>query len=136
MARFHTVLDIHEVKTDTLWQLDAPLTYESDLAQRTWTVPAGFVTDFASVPRLPLAYLVGGGIGDAAAVIHDYLYQTHDCKDRGEADRVFREALTATGTATWRGQMMYMALRLAGSSSWKSGPDRMAGRVPYNAGHI
>lgn len=49
--------------------------YQSDVIG-TLCVPRGFRTDFASVPRLPVAYLLAGGKANAAAVVHDWMYST------------------------------------------------------------
>ena len=35
------------------WTLLAPLKYRSELLERVITVPKGFITDLASVPRIP-----------------------------------------------------------------------------------
>ena len=80
-------------------RLTAPLIYQSDTLG-TIEVPAGFETDYASVPRLPFVYLLFGGVGDEEAVLHDYLYtpphRIHNgCGrevTRHEADRMFRGA--------------------------------------------
>lgn len=58
----------------------------------TITVPVGFVTDFASVPRLPLTYLIAGNTGHWAATVHDLLYRW-GVVSRKDADIVFKEAL-------------------------------------------
>ena len=42
--------------------------------RRLITLPRGFVTDYDSVPRLPLAYWLLGGKRHKAAVVHDFLY--------------------------------------------------------------
>lgn len=99
------------------WALLAPLVYDSEAAARVIVVPKGFVTDFASVPRIPLAFWAAGGIGQKAAVVHDHLYTTHDV-DRATADRVFREALSASGIAGWRAWLMYAGVRVGGSGAW------------------
>lgn len=75
-------------------------------------VPAGFETDFASVPRLPLAYLVAGNTSHKAAVIHDYLYKTQ--APRADADAVFRAAMRAEGVSAWRRGLMWAAVRAFG----------------------
>lgn len=76
MAKFLTELDTHLVKGDRIWELDAPLVYESDLLKCTITVPATFQTDFASVPRVPIVYWFWGGRCHREAVIHDYLFRS------------------------------------------------------------
>lgn len=87
-------------------------------------VPAGFVTDFASVPRLPVAYFLAGGLAHAAAVVHDWLYTTHQT-DRSTADAVFREACQACGVSAWRAWIMWAGVRAGGASSWAAtGPQQ------------
>lgn len=39
----------------------------------SWTIPAGFITDFASVPRALTPYVPRYGIYTIAAIVHDYL---------------------------------------------------------------
>lgn len=55
-------------------------------------VPRGFVTDFASVPRVPGAYWLVGGRAKWEATIHDYLYRELHL-GRKVADEVFLEAM-------------------------------------------
>lgn len=111
-------------RADDKWELLAPLMYQNEIIQATYdhqiTVPAGFTTDFASVPRLPLAYLLAGDTGHRAAVIHDYLYATHPSGiSRALADEIFRRALSEDGEPWWRAQIMYAAVRLFGGPAWR-----------------
>lgn len=78
------------------------------------TIPKGFETDFASVPRLPFAYWLTGGLGDRAAVLHDFLYSVG--AGRKWADLMFRAALEAEGVSAWRRQLMYLGVRLGGGT--------------------
>jgi hypothetical protein len=94
------------------WRLVEPLTYHSKALNRTITVPANFCTDFATVPRLPLAWLIAGGVGNAPAVIHDFLWR-HGNKmgiSRSIANLVFLEALRSTGVPSWRACLMHLAV--------------------------
>lgn len=76
------------------WQLTHMFSYYSALLQRVVDVPLGFSTDFASVPKLPLVYLVHGGRYARPAVIHDFLCrQGHVLRNR--SDSVFLEAMRA-----------------------------------------
>lgn len=117
MSRFISSLIVeHLDKTyedRELWRLVHPLVYRSDLAGTTFVVPAGFITDFASVPRIPLAYMLTGGYASRAAVIHDWLYATKET-DRETADAVLREASEVQGVPAWRRELMYRAVRLGG----------------------
>ena len=54
-------------------------------------VPAGFVTDFDSVPRLPLVYLLFGGLGEREAILHDWLYSGEHRTIQGYGKIVTRE---------------------------------------------
>jgi hypothetical protein len=84
-------------------------------------VPAGFVTDFASVPwgfwnlEPPL------GEAGRAAVVHDYLYATQGLGGRygrAEADGIFREALADLGVPLWKRSLLWAAVRVGGASGW------------------
>lgn len=102
---------------DGQWILAAPLIYQSDIARQTITVPAGFRTDLASVPRVPVAFLLAGDCAREAAVVHDYLYSTH-LVDRATADAVLREAAAVTGVPAWRRWLMWAGVRLGGAPHW------------------
>lgn len=95
----------------------SPLVFESILLDRQIHVPTGFVTDFASVPRAPLTYWLFGGIGDEAAVVHDFLYEKR-LVTRDLADLVYGEALEACGVAAWRRAAMVLAVQLFGGSRY------------------
>ncbi|VXC71583.1 conserved hypothetical protein [Pseudomonas sp. 8Z] len=53
------------------------------------------------------------GYGHAAATIHDRLYATGELS-RYWADRVFYQALRASGVARWRAWLMYAGVRIGG----------------------
>jgi hypothetical protein len=78
-------------------------------------VPKGFVTDFASVPRLPFAYMLFGDTAHRAAVIHDYLYSLGKCK-REYADNVLKAAMQADGVGWFNRNAMFWGVRLFGGS--------------------
>jgi len=119
MSRFLTPLDMrdNEGAADEKWVLLAPLVYESDVAGRIITVPAGFPTDLASVPRLPIVYSLCGNVARRAAVVHDYLY-TSGRAPRAVADAVFLEASAVIGVAGWRRWLMWAGVRIGGSSHY------------------
>lgn len=94
------------------WVLLAPLEYASKRHGMTVTVPQGFTTDFASVPRLPFAYALFGDRGHKAAVIHDYLYATKSVS-RSVADSIFKEALSEIEPG-WRAWAMWLGVRIGG----------------------
>lgn len=122
MAKFLSDLIVRQLSGDDLWQLESALKYKSDIVGYT-EAPAGFVTDFASVPRLPIAYLFAGNIAHEAAVVHDFLYQTHPCT-KMQADRTFREAMEVTGIHPLRRNLMFAAVVSCGWIAWAMGPRR------------
>ena len=115
MSAFLTDLIVKE--SEDIAVLVQPLVYESDVAGIRIEVPAGFVTDFASVPRLPIIYMLTGNTAKEAAVVHDYLYGAH-ITTREVADAVFREASIVTGVPAWRAWMMWAGVRAGGASHW------------------
>lgn len=108
-----------ESNTDRgLWYLEKELKYRSTLLGRVITVPVGFVTDFASVPRqLPFAYALYGSTANASAVVHDYLVRRSQVRWK-RAAQVFLEAMEAEGVSWWKRIPMYLGVRLAGL--WRS----------------
>ena len=102
-AQFLTPLRVEHV-SGKWWRLTSALSYYSALLDRVVTVPEKFVTDFASIPRVPIAYWLFGGRGNAPAVVHDAAYRWPIMDSRMQVDRVFNEALKAEGkwfTTRW-----------------------------------
>lgn len=92
--------------------------YSAVLGREEW-VEAGFRTDLASVPRLPLVYMLTGATGDEPAVAHDHLYEQRTTT-RKQADDVFYELAIACGMPRWRAWLMWCGIRLGGGSHWKN----------------
>lgn len=120
MSNFVTPLDVRRespADSDRNFKLLAPLVYRSDLLGLI-TVPLGFVTDFASVPRAPLIFWLCGDTSMEASVIHDYLY-TIKTFTRASADAVLREASIASGVPRWRAWLMWAGVRCFGATHWR-----------------
>lgn len=85
---------------------------------RKITVPAGFITDFASIP--PWAWIVATKLGpwNRPAILHDYLYFSA-IFDRKTADLLFLAAMRDRRVVRWRRKLMYIAVRIGGWPSWK-----------------
>ena len=120
MAAFLTklVLELADNRDDGLWIVQQPLVYQSDVAGQTFTVPTGFQTDLASVPRIPIAYLLTGGTSNEAAVVHDFLYTQPHPVPRAMADAVLKEASAVTGVPMWRRWLIWAGVRVGGNSHW------------------
>jgi len=109
---FLTVLDTTLVDHDN-HRLNAEFAYVTSDGQII-SVPKGFVTDFASVPRfLPIMYALCGNKVHEAAVIHDYLYRMTDT-DRSRCDWIFRDAMEAEKQPAWRRWIMWAGVRVGG----------------------
>jgi hypothetical protein len=81
-------------------------------------VPAGFQTDFASIPRFFWRILPPWGKYSKAAVVHDYIYATQGRYNRQTADTVFNELMRDLKVVSWRRAIIYYAVRLFGWLAW------------------
>jgi hypothetical protein len=115
IPRFPAPIRVEYLAVDK-WRLLEPFCYYT-LTGEHIQVPAGFQTDFASIPRALWALYPPAGPWAGAAVIHDYLY-VEGKRTRGECDGIFREAMEALGVPWLRRQIMWLAVRSAGGSSW------------------
>ena len=121
-SQFLTDLVVKQID-DKTWALEANLEYNSALLDDLLIAPKGFITDFASIPRVPIAYTLFGNRAHRESVIHDYLYQTH-LATKAMADKVFLEAMEARGKSFWVRWVMYLGVRVGGGSAYKTGKER------------
>lgn len=103
----------------------SPLRYVTNVDHRgTFDVPAGFHTDLASIPRALWSVLPPVGRYDAAAVVHDFLYQTGAINGvavtRSEADSCLNEAMAVLGVSRWQRWPIYLGVRVGGWVVWNS----------------
>lgn len=90
-------------------------------------VPAGFVTDFASIPRLIWWFVSPWGKHGRAAVLHDFLYWSQT-GSRRYADGVFLAAMSEAGQLLVVRYLMFSAVRLFGWLAWTGNEhDKAAG---------
>ncbi|MEU8901663.1 DUF1353 domain-containing protein [Nocardia sp. NPDC048505] len=92
------------------WKLTEPVVYQGD--SQVFTVPAGFRTDFASVPRALVWLIPRYGAYTRAAILHDYLIHSDEVST-ADADGLFRRALRELGVSLPRRWMMWAAVRVA-----------------------
>ena len=119
MSEFKTELDARLKDDDKIWIIDSPLLYQSDILGPI-TVPVGFETDFASVPRIPLFYTLFGDRAHRESVIHDYLYRLDAIPQatRSQADDVFLEAMKCRGKGFFVRYAMWMGVRAGGWTAY------------------
>lgn len=149
MAKFNRLLDA-DFQPPRTWILDLSLAYDCDVLNETEaaylkavgakinknnkiTVPKGFKTDLASVPRFGWIFVAPFDIA-RAGVVHDYLYYCIR-QYRGNlgteqdivlvenakvaADKVFKEAMdvSADHVSNWKKWVAWKTVALFGGSS-------------------
>ena len=86
------------------------------------SIPAGFIYNGASIPRLG-QFVLGvsryGAQVRGAAVTHDYHYK-HHVVSRKRADIIFHWMLRANGVNAFKAALMYRTLRLFGRKAWNN----------------
>ena len=119
IAQFRSKLVLIDRPSPPQWELFSALIYDSAVLGFTVVVPEGFQTDLASIPRALWSLLPPVGAYDAAAVVHDLLYQRRTAGvDRGLADAVLNEAMGVLGVGTWTRRAIYWGVRLGGLVPW------------------
>lgn len=75
------------------------------------SIPAGFITDLDSVPRIPFVYALIKGRARISAIIHDYLCVYSNLTQK-EIDKVFKKAMKAEGVDWLYKNLIYYSTRL------------------------
>jgi hypothetical protein len=83
------------------------------------SVPQGFVTDFASVPRLFWSLLRPDGDYTYPAIVHDWMYWRQDT-DRETADEILRLGMQDFSIDKATVAAIYNAVRLGAGSAWNA----------------
>lgn len=85
-----------------------------------FVVPAGYVTDWASIPEwIEWLYPRDSMPFRPAALLHDYLYShLWPLYSKRFADQVFRELLRQAGVPVWRRWAFWCAVRAGGRGGW------------------
>lgn len=128
----------HDRSHRAVWEYISPLIFHSE-KYGDLLVPVGFRTNYASVPRLPLVFLLAGDKAHKPASLHDLCYTIHALLrvsfdvaagtyqflqrlpiDREQADDLFlecldKEPLVGEGLA----KAMHTGVRWFGRSSWE-----------------
>ena len=110
-------------------QLVEPLVYVAESGERI-EIPAGFLTDYASIPKMFRNIYEPSGPARFPAILHDFLYQRRGYgiyyKTRAETDALFLEAMRLVGVDFVQRMTIYNAVRLFGWAysrrpSWNKG---------------
>lgn len=117
----------------SLWAVQRALEYQvGNDPEEIIVVPAGFVTDLASVPRLVWSFYPPDGPWAKAAIIHDFLYWTKGTGEwhgragitraepysRKEADDILKEAMADRSVGKWEQFVIWASVRLGGGAGW------------------
>lgn len=118
---FESKLRVEEIG-DGFWRLTDDLKYQGRTDR--FVVPAGFRTDFASVPRLFTWLVPSSGEYTKAAVLHDWLLEESGLS-RHDADGIFRRTMRELGVSDLRRYVMWGAVRIAGRLKGSSLPETL-----------
>ncbi|HFW3711885.1 TPA: DUF1353 domain-containing protein [Salmonella enterica subsp. enterica serovar 6,7:y:-] len=100
------------------WRVYEPFElYLSEDISDIISVPAGFVTDLATVPRIFWTLMPPDGKYAKAAIIHDWMYD-NALRTKKEADKIFLDGMTVLGVPRWKRTIMYYAVRLFGKGMY------------------
>jgi hypothetical protein len=95
---------------DNVFTLVLPLRYDIDGTNESIVVPAGFVTDLASIPKALHWWEGKVDRSMAAAIVHDYLYWDQRCT-KDEADAVLYLAMKEGGVWWFKRRAVYAGVR-------------------------
>lgn len=89
-----------------------------ELVHRDGLVPAGFITDGASVPRAFWSIFPHDGGSFPAAIIHDWDYM-HSLGTRKQADKRFLSNMKRCGLGWLHRLIIYRAVRVGAGLTWR-----------------
>jgi hypothetical protein len=109
--------------------LTKALVYSIGRSSDVVIVPAGFVTDFASVPQFFWSVLSPHDRYSKAAIVHDYLYWTQACT-REQADNLLDIAMTESNVSFWKQCSIYEGVHFRGERAWRQNRDDRLHKLP------
>ncbi len=130
MSKFTDALVVTPLADGKTWVLVGAFgyTHRAPGHEMPIDVGAGFMTDFASVPRLLWILLPKWGKYGNPALVHDWRYWRQESFSRSEADRIFLEGMEELGVNRLTKYLMYFAVRAFGWLAWwRNHWDRAAG---------
>jgi hypothetical protein len=134
MSSFTDPLIVTPNDDETSWTLVSPFRYWITELHKgdVLTLPVGFKTDFASIPRIFWNILSPYGRYGKIAVVHDYLYRNGGFVnvaefdqpvvmkkfERAECDQIFLDGMEYLGVNWITRKLMYRMVRIFGGSSY------------------
>lgn len=124
MSTFTTPLEVEVLDDGRHYRLLKEFDFASSVLERIIRVPAGFVTDFASTPRVLWALIPPTGRYSKASVLHDDAYQHPEMiappMTRRQADRLLLEGMDALATGRLTRWCVLIGIRLGGWIVWRN----------------
>lgn len=117
LAVFPDNLRVTPMHDGRMWGVDTPFRYLG--AKPEVSVPVGFVTDFASVPRAFWSVFPPWDTYGDAAIVHDWLYWSQHLT-RAEADAIFNAAMRDLRVPGWKRHTLYYGVRIFGWAAWSN----------------
>lgn len=101
-----------------LWYLDGPLIWVQPML--TITIPAGFISDDASIPHMLdwIPYLDRSGPSRRPGILHDGIYSIGRERGKDFADSILEVACMAEGMSAGEAATYHDAVHYFGQSSW------------------
>ena len=97
----------------------------------TIVIPAGFISDFASVHKKLRWFISPTEKGiRRASLTHDWLYAVHIGKSRKEIDAVFEKIMREDGFSRAKSKICFLAVHYGGKRHYKSGKERLRKKSP------
>ena len=128
MSRFTNALVVSPMADGKTWVLLRPFGYDvgEEGSGDAVDVDIGFMTDFASIPRIFWILLPRWGKYGNATVVHDWLYWAQ-VKTRRVSDNIMLEAMGVLSVPSWKKYLIYWMVRIFGGIAWKRNQwDRIA----------
>lgn len=119
MSRFTDALIVSPLADGKTWVLLSDFAYEvgsvgsGDIVE----TKKGFMTDFASIPRIFWSIFPKWGKYGNAAVVHDWLYWDQ-VRSRAKSDKIMFEAMSVLAVPAWQRHLIYWAVRSFGFIAW------------------
>jgi hypothetical protein len=111
------------------WLVAVPLVYKIGNTGKEIVVPAGFITDLASVPRQFCQLLPSTDRYLRAAIVHDFLYWDQACS-KSAADKTLLAGMIESHVPKWKQAIVFRGVDLGGSRAWEgNAADRRNGLV-------
>lgn len=109
-------------------ELTKELVYVHKASGRTFYVPKGFKTDFASIPRIFWNIIAPIGKHTLPSVLHDYLYEYGASLgiSRKEADKIFWDAMIDSHVAQITANVMWFCVRVFAKSRYNTRNDLLS----------